>query len=943
MTGNDSKFDLETGSMTAETVLCSSLFRTVAALACLGVLLAVPAGGQSTARSSEARPAQFVLVLDDSASMKETDPDRLAVFAARSLVSMLDDRDEVSVVRLNGPRDGAPPPAIAPLRNHRPQIEQLLSLNGGIAVYSAEHTPCRSALAAVRRLLDAAHRPGVAQVVMLLTDGQCTPRGEEEPQVEDFLGGLRSQDEGLFQFYLLRFRGKDFSSPLVRLAERTGGQAIEAHPGDPTSILHTFAAALSRSQGYEAYLLSPREARLAAHRGAERVRLLAIAPGSGQNLSFILRNPRSGAPRTAGKTRAGTHQYGAHGKVFRFAALDYQPDTEPVEVEVPGGGDRWKVVALPEYRLAVRQFVRSGNCDRPGGEVASVAVGESVCAIAELVNADGQVVGGEVTGGDLIARVKVRRADRPGEPPVELAANPLAAGQARFGLPRSHLEKGDYEFQSLAILRLSSGESIVLRSTPALLEVSSIEIHPQPARFDFGRLRPGELAQSPWRLAGNFPKASGHLELGERADLPACVTAELNGAPEGKPQPILPGQGYNLVLRVSPYCGPQPIGRKVNTVLRLVFAADGGRQLPAIELPLTFELEYHIDVPKELTVKVRGGEARDLPVPVGGSFQKKVSLRAVVAGPKEAEAWPEDGEDLVLGFAGEDHKEVLRGDRGGPLLGHDFSAGPGSSPLRLRVLPGRCCAAGSFETRLGLAPASRQPLPPGAEPPEPIVVPVRIEVEPAGFWACHGPLLLAAFATLLLLVLILYGINMFCNSTFLNPETLAAKLKPLVWTEYGDAVELDRSKGEVARLVRQALPLPRRAAVWLRSNPLRFGLPGGRYRETAQILLQANRDVARSQIVLLAEGDVQAQAEREPQGLRGRLFAIAAGKVLFLAVPDAQGRLGSLVWENGLGAPPPDGEPARLRAVKLHKAKLLRPLEDWETPEEGKAAGWQIG
>ena len=919
------------------------LLRPTAALASLlATLLAVPAAAQSAARSAEVRAAQYVLVLDDSGSMTGTDPDRLGVFAVRSLVSMLDDRDEVSVVRMNGPRDGAPPPPIEPLRKNRKSIDQLLDLKGGIAAYSVKATPCRSALTAVRRLLDEAYQPGVSQVVMLLTDGACEP-ADENPSPEEFLSGLRAHDEGLFQFYLLRFRGKEFSPALVRLAERTGGQAIEANPGDPTSILHTFAAALSRSQGYEAYLLSPREAHLAPHRGAERVRLLAIAPDPGPDLSFSIRNPRGGAPQGLGTPRAGTHQYGAKGRIFRFAALDYRPDTEPVEVDVPGGGERWKVVALPEYRLAVRRAVRSGSCDRPGGEVESVDVGSSVCVTVELVNAEGQVVGGEVTGGDLTARVRVLRPDRPAEPPVDLAANQLARDQARFGLPRSHLEKGDYEFHPMVSLSLSSGEVINLRGSPVSLEVASVEIHPQPDHLAFGRLRPGDLAQSPFVLAGNFPKASGHLELGDRADLPACVTAELSGAPEGKAQAITPNQGYNLVLRVFPYCGPQTINRAVNTVLRLVLAGEGGRQLPVIELPLTFELDYRIEAPTELSVKVRGGEAKDLPVTVSGNFQKKVTLRAVVAGPKEAEAWPEDGGDLVLGFADEGLKEVLRDEEGEPLLGHDFSAGPGAAPLRLRALPGRCCAAGSFATRLGLAPAGSQPLPPGARAPEPVVVPVRIEVEPAGFWACYGPRLLAALAALLLLLLVLYCVNMFRNSTFLKPDALAAKLKPLVWTELGDAVELAKSKGEVARLVRQALPLPRRAAAWLRSNPLRFGLPGGRYRETLEMQLQASRDVARSQMLLLADGDVQAKAENEPEAFRRRLFALAAGKVLFLAVPDAQGRVGTLVWQDGFLSDASDGEPPRLRAVKLHKAKLLRRLEDWETHEEGKAAGWQIG
>lgn len=915
-------------------------FRSIAAagLLCLAAL-PHPAAAQSAAASAEARAAQFVFVIDDSGSMEKTDPDRLAVFAARSLVSMLDDRDEVSIVRLNGPREGALPSPIEPLRQNRSRMEALLALNGEIAGYRARNTPCRSALQAVKRLLADAHRPGVAQVVMLLTDGACTPT-DEQPAAEELLRGLESHDKGLFQFYLLRFRGQDYSQALVPLAEATGGKAIEADPGDPTSILHTFAAALSRSQGYEAYLLSPTSTHLAAHRGAERVRLLAIAPKEGAELSFTLRNPRGGAPANLGRPRAGTHRYG-NGRVFRYAALDYKPDAEPVEVAVQGAGETWKVVALPEYRLAVRSAVHLGSCESPGAAVSSVDVGAAVCVVTELVNAQGQVVGGEVTGGDLTARVRVRRpGSAAGE--VELPANQLAGGQARFGLPRSNLERGDYELEPRAVLRLSNGDTVTLRGLPLLLEASSVVITPNPDRFSFGTLQPGSVAQDTLRLTGSFKPAPARAELRDRAALPACVTAEVNGVAEGKPLRINVDQPYNLALRVSPYCGPRPIRTRFDTAVRLVFDAEGGRQLSTVEIPVRFNLDYQIAVPPELVVKARGGDAGDLPLTVRGNFQREVKLRAAVA--PEPEAWPKDRDDLVLGFAGDRPKRVLHDEKGDePSQVHDFAAGPGAPPLLLRALPGRCCAGGSYRTRLGLGPATDQPLPPGASKLEPLVVSVRIDVEPAGFWACWGPLLLAVLGLLALLLLALYILNMFRNSSFLRVETLASRLKPLVWTEYGDAVEQKSSKNEVLRLVRGAMPPHRRALAWLKANPLRFGLPGGRYRETAELLLQANRDAARSQIVLQADGDVQGRAESEPEGYVGRLFAVGAGKITFLAVPDPAGRLNRLVWQDGYMPAAPDGEPARLKAVKLNKARLLKALEPWETHEEGKPAGWQVG
>ncbi|HYG63667.1 MAG TPA: vWA domain-containing protein [Thermoanaerobaculia bacterium] len=906
-------------------------------------LLAFEAAAQSEISSSGARAAQFVFIVDDSGSMKETDPDRLAVFAVQALVGMLDDRDEVSLVRLNGPRDGAPVPPIEPLRQNRKKIEDLLDLDGGLAHYEAKNTPCGSALGAVHRILQEAQRPGVSQVVMLLTDGECTPK-DEEPSVDGFLRGLRSRDEGLFQFYLLGFRGKRSSPGLADLAERTGGQAVTANPGDPASILQTFAAALSRSQGYEPYLLSPQSRHLAAHRGAERVRLLAIAPGSGADLSFSVRNPRGGSPQTAGQPRTGTHRYG-NGRAFRYAALDYRPDAEPVEVDVQGAGETWKVVALPEYRLTVRLAVLQGTCEQPGPATGGGAeTGSTVCAVAELVNDAGEAVGGEVTGGDLTASVRVRRPDAPGTPPVEVAANQLPGGQARFGLLRSNLTRGDYELQPVVTLRLSSGDDVTLRGAPVSLVVSSLTIEPRPGNFDFGRLRPGGRAARRLTLGGSFPQTPGHAELDSRAELPSCITVELGKEPEGKAQPILVNNPYTLTLRAHPYCGPRPFSRSFNSAVRLVFGESaGGRRIPAVVLPVRFHVDYQISVPPELTVAVRGGQATDLAVPVRGNFEQEVPLRAVVAGPADAEAWPEDPENLRLGFAGERRKDLLEDGEGGALLVHDFIASPGGPPLRLRARPDRCCAGGTYRTRLGLAPAGSQPLPPGARAPEPILVPVRIDVEPAGFWACYGPRVLLGLALLLLLLLVLYIANMIRNSAFLRADTLAGKLKPLVWTEYGDAVEQKSSKNDVQLLVRRGMPLAGRALAWLRANPLRFGLPGGRYRETVELLLQPNRDVARSQVSLLAEADLQSRAERQPESYVGRLFATASGGTTFVAVPDPGGRVSRLVWQDGFAPAAPEGEVPVPKAVKLRKARLLRPLEAWESHEEGMPAGWQVG
>src|SRR3954469_21613912 len=91
----------------------------------------------------------------------------------------------------------------------------------------------------------------------------------------------------------------------------------------------------------------------------------------------------------------------------------------------------------------------------------------------------------------------------PGAPPVELTSNPLPGDRARFGLLRSDLPRGDYEFQPVVTLNLSSGDAVHPQGRAMLLPASSIGIKPQPDRFDFGTLRPGDSAPRPVVLGGS--------------------------------------------------------------------------------------------------------------------------------------------------------------------------------------------------------------------------------------------------------------------------------------------------------------------------------------------------------------------------------------------------------------------------------------------------------
>jgi Mg-chelatase subunit ChlD len=906
----------------------------------LALLVGLPATAQEVA-SAETRSAQYVLVLDDSRSMETADGDRLAVFAARSLLSMLDDRDEVTVVRLNGPREEEPPPPIRPLETHQEVLSRTLALDGITARYGADYTPCRSALQQVRQQLEERWTPGVAQTVLFLTDGRCTPRDDREDQVEPIFEGLPAAEHDLFHFYVLRFRGEEISPGLTRLAERYRGEVLEVSGDEPTAILYPFSQALSRAQGYESHLLDPGNVRLPSHRGAKRVRLLAVAPGNGPDLSFDIRARRQGdAPRDRGETITGTHRYGADGRTFRFAAIDYEPEDEPMEVRVTGA-EEWKVVALPEYRLAARLNLYAGGCDALGAPVRyAVDTGTSLCVVAEMVDDEGQPVGRGLSS-SLRPTIRLRRADQ--ESVTELAPSALPGGTARYALARPNLAAGDYELQ--AVFRLSLGDSreLNLASPRESLAVSSVSVEPQPARFDLGSLRPGQRVSRPFTLDGTFPAATATATFADRGSLPSCLTAELNGEPEGASQSVRAQQKMRLTITVHPYCGPTPIDRSVETALRLQLEATRtDTALPLVEIPLSFDLTYDLGIPPELELTVDGGDEARMELPLAGPFEDDLgglTFGVLLERPDEAADWPDDATHLRVsadvgadGGGGEEKDGVLL------ATAHPGSGDhAGTASIPLTVTAHRCCPGGTFRTQLGLLAASDQVSPPGAPALEPLLVPLRIHVRPAGVWACYGPALLTILGLILLAVLIWCGYNIWRQSHFLDAERLAGRLTPLVWTGYNDTRE-QPARDEVLRLVRRGMGRPQRLQAWLRSNPLRLALPGRRYEETVRLDLEPDRDVNNSQIVVETRRRLPEALRKNPQDYRGQLYAVAHGGLTFYAVPDEKGRILRMRPIDNFSPNPTEEGPTRLRGDRL-----VRSFDRSSPPEDGAAAGWAVG
>ncbi|MFB6264512.1 MAG: hypothetical protein ABEL76_12950 [Bradymonadaceae bacterium] len=899
----------------------------LAAALCLVASPALAAGSGSTSRA-----AQYVFVVDDSGSMSKevrgqpaADPNRLAVFGVRSILSMLDDRDEATVVRLNGPAQGQKPPPIRPLKENRSKLRKLTALDSKLAAYGGAETPCKRALGTVKERLRQAHRPGVAQVVMFLTDGACTGPA---PDPKAFLEGLPSAEEGLFKFYLLRFSGRNYTESLATLADRTGGTSIEVSAGEPTSILDSFASALSRSQGYRSYVLTPSDAKLASHGAARRVRLLAVAPGSGPELSLSVegRSPGAGPKPLEASRRTGTHQY-EDGRTYRYAALDYQPGEVPVSVDVEGAGSNWKVVAVPEYRLFTELSIRKGECGTGGVSVGAVEVGSSVCAEVRLVNAGGDPVGSDVVGGGTEAVVRYRGPD-------DSEARELPAQQvgdrAVYRLERVNLSKGNHIFDPVVRLAVPGGEgrTVDIEGGAQTLQASSLAVSATPSELNAGDLKPGGKSFHELKIAGNFPPTQARLSVKNRDEIPDCVSFSLSDVPEGKTQELTPGQTYTLGVDVAPYCGPSTFDRQFEAVLRVEFADSATRSVPTLVVPTSLHLTNQMSVPEAVEISATGGGTGTARVELSGNFTREMAFTAMVPPTAERAKWPDRGL-LELAFLDDEGAAVKSGQRPAREHGVTVPAGGGEA-VALRAAPDVCCGGGTWKTELALVPDSGTP--------SPIRIPVRVDVESAGVAACWGSTALLILALVLLVLAALYGYGMYRSTHRIDPERMAAKVKPLVYDDYGRPSPADeRRKGRARDIVEEQFAENRweRWTAWFQANPLKFGLPGEDYYECVEFSVDSRRpevwidDIKGTRNF---RSEVDADAGRYTK----LMFVQAQPGLEFFAVPDERQRVAGLKLERSFGGGPGGDEP---QLVKLRGDRLLRETDG----DGGDLAGWEIG
>ncbi|MBU0610658.1 MAG: VWA domain-containing protein, partial [Armatimonadetes bacterium] len=535
--------------------------------------------------SAAANPTQYVFVVDDSGSMRdrESDPDRLAVFTVRSLVAMLDDEDQVSVFRLNAPTSREEVLPIQPLARNRAAIDRMLNVDDSaqrLPAYAGGATPCSTALDTLQTTLNSAWSDGVAQVVFFLTDGECN-NGTVSPR--RFLEGTKSQQQHLLRFYFMHFEGRGASRSLDEIAEATGVKRVEVSARSPTDILKPFSDALGAAQGYSTVLLQPGSARIPAHAGARRVRLLVVAPSEGPAIKLDIESTGGGGsePRIDARSRrAGTHRFPGQA-AYRYAALDYTPVRVPVSVKVQNAGSDWKVLAVPEYRMRAATRIVQGSCDTLDLDhpaklraVQSVDVGQDVCAIVSLVNEQGRKV--QPDGVSVRAGVEYKGIDNASEQRA-----PTASGQTGvWTLPAPRLQSGYHSFQPYLDISLEGGRTTRLWGPAATVAASSLGLTVVPERVDFGTLTPGAGVIRSLHFSGNASQRRARLKVADRPAGHECVSYQLGGAAEGEPVAISAGQDYQIIASVGQICGESSAAadHTSTALLRLEFEPGEGGQ-----------------------------------------------------------------------------------------------------------------------------------------------------------------------------------------------------------------------------------------------------------------------------------------------------------------------------------------------------------------------------
>lgn len=691
--------------------------RRALALSWLLCLVAAPASAQ------QASYGQYLLVLDDSGSMDDSDPRRLVEMAALAFAGALEDGDQVMLVGLNelasgevtGPRFVSPRELLEG-RDGPEGTRRLASERVDRLGQHEGQTPCRDALERARSILNAMASAGAPQTLLMLTDGACNG-GAVAPSAQ-WLGGLRARER--FRFVLLMREGRTRPDPtLVEYARETGWTGDARVTFDARSLLRAFAEVLSFSRGLT-YDDGGRVGLERTFAGARTVRVLSIQEQGTDRIGLerVQDGRRSALPGGP------TYRHPEHGWSLRVAADAASPT--PYAVTSPTAGA--EVLVIPVYgRLRVEAVV--APCgeppELPWNHERTVRAGQPACAWARLVGDAGETIHPtrsfhfqmDVCEDAECADATAMQAGEAGTFHAQLGAQlPLGRHERTFRA------SGEGMAAPVSLRRGFSAVSFGVH------RVASTDAPGRPIReLALGALPQPTASDVSLTVSGAFPSGSH-----------AAVTCEVEGdeaaraCVECRPQTdrvaLTDPFTLQLTVRATAFCPAvsDDEGRELPITMRALLRPEG--EVPEHAIPIRATLRYARATP--LALEVEGGDR----------VTRSVTVPGPVA-PTEVTARLELDADALAGGATRETQRLRAGE--------DRTTG-----LELFAEADDCCGAGDADATLVLEAASGGPA---------LRVPVTITVRDPGFWVCPGKQIAMALAALLALALLVWLVRGFIS------------------------------------------------------------------------------------------------------------------------------------------------------------------------------------
>ena len=686
-------------------------------LATVGLLVLGVGAIALPARAQQAAYGQYLLVIDDSGSMDQSDPRRLVEMAALAFAGALEDGDQVMLAGLNELASGelTGPAFVSPreLLPDRDGAEAERPIGGGhlerIALHHGQ-TPCHDALERARSILNSMASAGAPQTLLLLTDGACNG-GAIEP-AERWLSGLRAHEYGRFRFVLLMREGRERPDPtLLEYARRTGWTGEAQVSFDARGLLRSFAEVLSFSRGLR-YDDGGRIGLERTFAGARTVRVLAIQEQGAARIALERVEHDASSVIPGGPT----YRHPQHGWSLRVAAE--APSATPYAVRSPTAGA--EVLVIPVYgRLRVEAVVAPcGDAPAlPWDRERTVRAGQPACAWARLVGASGDTIHPnrsfafqvDVCTDETCADATAMQAGADGTFHAQLGAEmPLGRHERTFrasgeGMAAPVALRRGFSAVSFGVHRVSLAE------TPGL-PIQGIVL---------GTLPKATSDNLQLTVSGAFP-----------ADAHASITCEVEGDAAGAACVVCTPANdrielsdpftVQLTVRATDFCPAvsEGDGRQLPITLRAIIRPDG--EVPEHTIPIQVSLRYARA--ERVTLSVTGGTQSESSLTVPGPVaQGEVTARVEL-----------ESDDLRVGPPG--GAERLR-------AGDERTVA-----IALHAEADDCCGAGDVSATLVLTSAAGGPE---------LRVPLTVRVVDPGFWTCPGKQI--AFFVLLALGLALLG------------------------------------------------------------------------------------------------------------------------------------------------------------------------------------------